>query len=78
MDRAFEEQAEACSAAQAMRHAIPDAHPHRALTLLPEGDNRILQSLWIGETLTTLEHLAVKSWLAHGHQVRRVALNPKL
>jgi hypothetical protein len=68
VDHAFEEQAQPCKASEAMRHAImADAEK-------PSGDNRVIQSLWIGDTLSSLEHCAIKSWLAHGHEVRPAAL----
>lgn len=32
-------------------------------------ENRIVRTLWIGPALSTLERLALASWLAHGHEV---------
>lgn len=63
MDDAFHELAQSCTAAEAMEHTLQRAHAP------PRGDNLVVRSLWLGEALSPLEHLAVKSWLAHGHEV---------
>ena len=33
------------------------------------GDNAVVQSFWLGDELSPLEHLSAASFLAHGHQV---------
>ena len=35
------------------------------------GDNAVVQSFWLGDELSPLEHLSAASFLAHGHQVLR-------
>jgi hypothetical protein len=36
-------------------------------------ENRIVRALWIGPALSTLERLALASWLTHGHEVHLYA-----
>ncbi len=45
------------------------------MTAAPEGLNRIIQGLWIGSHLSSMEQLSIRSFLTHGHEYHIYAYN---
>jgi alpha 1,4-glycosyltransferase len=48
---------------------MPDVVPRSPTNRQPTTDNNIIQSLWIGPKLSSMERLALRSFLANGHEV---------
>lgn len=48
---------------------VPDQDPY------PDHDNRIIQGLWVGTALSTMEQLSISSFLRQGHEYHLYAYN---
>jgi len=94
IDRSFDERSRPCTPAEAVGDAPSTSVSGRGSSSghgelpasggfpgasLDLGDNGVVQTLWLGDELSALEHLSAASFLAHGHQVNkrlRVCISP--